>query len=333
MPALLLQATVSLALVASGTNVRLQAVSAPYDGVIWASGVEGTFVRSVDGGRTWTAGVVLGHEERQFRDIHAVDRNTAYLLSSGSGDASRIFKTEDGGAHWEQQFANDIPDAFFDCMDFWDERNGLAYSDSVNGEIVMVRTTNGETWERIDPGLLPAALPGEGGFAASGTCVTVTADARAFVAMGVGAARILRTNDRGASWEVHETPVPHEGDMSGLTSVSFLESGAGVAAGGDIGNADAYDDNVAVSEDFGESWWKVGGPTFPGPVYGIAFVPHAPELSLMAVGPGGASYSLDNGSTWTNLSDDTYWSLAFTPSGVGFLVGPDGRIARVELQF
>jgi hypothetical protein len=53
----------------------------------------------------------------------------------------------------------------------------------------------------------------------------------------------------------------------------------------------------------------------------------------VAVGPGGASYSLDNGSTWESLSTDSYWSVAFTPSGTGFLVGPEGRLARVTASF
>ena len=333
MIAFVLAATFALTQQPSGTTARLQAISASGDDVIWASGLEGTFVRSIDGGATWTASVVAGAEERQFRDVHAVDADTAYLLSAGPGDASRIYKTIDGGASWTVQFVNPIPEAFFDCMDFWDEDNGLAYSDSVDGEIVVIKTADGATWERISADRLPPALAGEGGFAASGTCVTVLGSSTAYIAMGVNGARILRTRDRGESWDVIRTPVPHDNETSGLTSVAFLESGAGVAAGGDISTPNDYEDTVAVSEDAGESWWLVAGPTFPGAVYGIAYVPGARTLTLVAVGPGGASYSIDNGSTWASISADSYWSLAFTPSGTGFLVGPDGRLTRLDLTF
>lgn len=328
-----LAASFALTPLPSGTTARLQAISVSGDDVIWASGLEGTFVRSIDGGATWTAGVVAGAEERQFRDVHGVDADTAYLLSAGPGEASRIYKTTDGGASWTVQFTNPIPEAFFDCMDFWDENHGLAYSDSVDGGIVVIKTVDGATWERISADRLPPALPGEGGFAASGTCVTVVGPSTAYIAMGVNGARILRTEDRGASWDVIATPVPHANATSGLMSVAFLASGAGVAAGGDISAADAYEDTVAVSEDGGESWWLVAGPTFPGAIYGIAYVPGARTLTLVAVGPGGACYSLDNGSTWTSISVDSYWSLAFTPSGVGYLVGPDGRLTRLDLTF
>ena len=333
MIAFVLAASFTLTPLASGTSARLQAVSVASDNVIWASGLSGTFVRSIDGGATWTSGVVAGSEERQFRDVHAVDADTAYLMTAGPGDASRIYKTVDGGMSWVLQFVNAIPKAFFDCMDFWDEDHGIAYSDSVDGEIVMIRTDDGKTWQPIDSDRLPAALEGEGGFAASGTCVTVHDEATAYVAMGANGARILRTTDRGESWDVIRTPVPHGNETSGLTSVAFLSGGAGVVAGGDIAAPERYDDTVAVSEDGGESWWLVAGPTFPGAIYGIAYVPGAPTPSFVAVGPGGASYSLDNGSTWASLSTDSYWSLAFTPSGTGFLVGPEGRLTRVSVSF
>ena len=104
--AALLAASFTLTPLDSGTEVRLQAVSAASNGVIWASGLEGTYTRSVDGGQTWTAGVVPGAEALQFRDVHAVDRRTAYLLSSGPGDASRIYKTTDGGDTWQLQHTN-----------------------------------------------------------------------------------------------------------------------------------------------------------------------------------------------------------------------------------
>ena len=41
-----------------------------------------------------------------FRDIDAVDERTAYVLSIGDGDASRIYKTTDGGRTWTLQFRN-----------------------------------------------------------------------------------------------------------------------------------------------------------------------------------------------------------------------------------
>src|SRR4051794_37809823 len=65
--------------------------------VAWVSGTRGTFGRTTDGGATWVAGAVPGAEKLDFRDVEAFGEDTAYVLSAGPGDASRIYKTTDGG--------------------------------------------------------------------------------------------------------------------------------------------------------------------------------------------------------------------------------------------
>src|SRR6266542_6317633 len=113
----------------SGTTNRLQAVSPVNDQVAWASGVGGTYAVTTDGGATWRAGVVPGAEALQFRDVEGVSEQVAYLMSAGSGDLSRIYKTEDGGTTWSLQFQNRDPDAFYDCFAFWTPTRGITMSD------------------------------------------------------------------------------------------------------------------------------------------------------------------------------------------------------------
>ena len=143
---------------ASGTSSLLQAISPVSAGVVWASGHRGTWARSLDGGVTWSSGVVGGAEELQFRDVHALDADSAYLMSAGPGDASRIYRTDDGGATWRLQFRNEMASAFLDSFAFWDDGHGLAFSDSVDGEHVLLRTRDGDTWQRLAPAGLPAGL-------------------------------------------------------------------------------------------------------------------------------------------------------------------------------
>src|SRR5918912_2180120 len=99
----------------SGTTVRLRGVSAVNARVAWASGAAGTYARTTDGGKTWTAGQVPGASELDFRDVDAFDAETAYLLAIGPGERSRIYRTNDGGGHWTLQFQNRRPAAFYDC--------------------------------------------------------------------------------------------------------------------------------------------------------------------------------------------------------------------------
>ncbi len=106
----------------SGVTSRLRGVSAVNERVVWASGSQGTVIRSQDGGTSWQRLTVPDAEKLDFRDVDAVDERTAYVLSIGNGDASRIYKTSDAGATWTLQFRNEDPKAFFDAMTFRDAR-------------------------------------------------------------------------------------------------------------------------------------------------------------------------------------------------------------------
>src|SRR5690349_2867702 len=117
----------------SGTEVlTFRGVSAVNSRVAWASGTQGTWLRTTDGGATWQHGTVAGAEELDFRDVIAFDANTALLLSSGPGDRSRIYFTKDGGQHWQEQFRAS-GNSFLDCMVAWSPTDALAVGDPVNG--------------------------------------------------------------------------------------------------------------------------------------------------------------------------------------------------------
>ena len=118
----------------SGTTNGLIAVWPVNPQVVWASGRNGTYTVTTDGGQTWNAAVVPGAEALQFRDVQAFSASVAYLMSIGANPTDfRIYKTEDGGATWTIQFENQNPNAFYDGFAFWTPHRGIAHSDSVNG--------------------------------------------------------------------------------------------------------------------------------------------------------------------------------------------------------
>src|SRR3954470_1107796 len=92
----------------SGVNTRLRGVSAVNERVAWASGSGSTVLRTEDGGAIWKK-LTVTSEALDFRDIDAIDENTAYVLSIGNGAASRIYKTTDRGTTWTAQFQNPDP--------------------------------------------------------------------------------------------------------------------------------------------------------------------------------------------------------------------------------
>ena len=322
--------TVILTPQTSVTTALLQAVSPVDDQVVWASGHEGTYVRSLDGGASWTAAVMVGEEKLQFRDVEAFDSNTAYLMSAGSGELSRIYRTDDGGQSWQHQFTAQHPDAFLDCMAFWDRDRGLAYGDEVDGVPFILRTVDGgDHWNRVPAAGLPAALDGEGGFAASGTCLITLEGGKAWIATGAGShPRVLRTEDWGQSWRAADVPVVG-GVASGLATIQMGIDGRGLALGGTVGRDTLRTENVAVTSDGGASWRQGAHPVMLGPIYGSALWDGGGVGRVVAVGPRGMDWSGDLGESWQTVDTQTYWAVAFSRSGVGWAVGPKGRITRL----
>ena len=318
----------------SGTDKRLQAVSPVNASVVWASGVGGTFVVTVDGGKNWKPGVVPGAEELQFRDVQGVSAKEAYLMSADTGTSSRIYKTRDGGATWTLQFQNQISAAFYDCFAFWTPNHGIAFSDAVNGRFPGIKTTDGRSWRDIG-GQMPEAQPGEAAFAASGTCVATQGGKRAWIATGAAAkARILATTDGGATWKAYDTPIVQGTASSGGFSVAFRDPFHGILAGGELDPALPQGPNVAVSSDGGKSWSidDIAQNPFPGAIFGLSYVPGFGQRTVVATGPGGTAWSRNEGHTWTNLPADVtgFWAVAFAGRKAGWLVGTEGRILKLS---
>jgi len=314
----------------SGTSVRLRGVSAVGPDVAWASGDKGTFARTVDGGRTWAAGIVPGASELDFRDVDAFDAETAYLLSIGEGERSRIYKTTDGGQHWVLQFKSTRPTAFFDAMAFWDRDHGVAVSDPVDGRFLVIRTSDGgATWEEVPAAAVPEALPGEGAFAASGTCIAVHGRRHAwFGTGGPQGPRVFRSTDAGRTWKVSSVPLA-SGKTAGVFSVVFTDAKRGVVVGGDYAQEKESKDNVALTRDGGRTWIAVRGARPGGYRSCVAYVTGRRADALIAVGPSGTDYSTDGGKSWRGLGMEGFHSASFE-GAAGWAVGEQGRVAKFE---
>jgi len=307
---------------ASGTTESLRALSVVSAKVAWASGAHGTFLRTVDG-VNWQAGRVSGAEQLDFRDVQAFDAERAVLISAGT--PSRIYRTLDGGKQWTLVSEDRRPGAFFDAMAFWDDRVGLAVGDPLQGRFVVLRTDDGgATWTEVSS---PAALPGEGAFAASGTCLTVQGSSDAWFGSGGPVARVFHSSDGGLTWNVSETPLVHGNPSSGVFSLAFRDAAHGVAIGGDYKQPTARLPGFASTSDGGATWKLGGQPS--GYRSAVAYATTEDSATLVAVGSSGSEYSLDGGATWTLFDEGPFNAVAFA-SGVGWAVGPDGRLSRLS---
>jgi photosystem II stability/assembly factor-like uncharacterized protein len=313
----------------SGVTARLRGVSAVSDRVAWASGANGTIVRTADGGATWQTLAVPNAEKLDFRDIDAIDDQTAYVLSIGPGELSRINNTTDAGATWTEQFVNRDPNAFYDAMAFWDANRGIAVSDSIDGQFVVITTTDGgRNWTRVPPAALPAALPNEGFFAASGTNVVVLPPNHVW--LGTGAAsesRVLHSSDGGRTWTLAKTPLA-SGPSSGIFSIAFSDARNGLIVGGDYKVEAGAVDNAAITSDGGASWTPVKGLSGFRSV--VAYTSRDGR-NVVAIGPSGSDFSTDGGRTWTAVPGPGFHAFSLSPSQtIGFAVGERGAVSAMR---
>ncbi|MGW8393287.1 WD40/YVTN/BNR-like repeat-containing protein [Pseudoduganella sp. HUAS MS19] len=309
-------------------TVELRGLSVLSGKVAWASGAKGTVLRTVDG-QHWTSHMVPGADAFDFRDIEAFDANTAIVMGAGPGAASRMYRTRDGGASWQLLVVNKETEGFWDAMAFWDASHGIVFGDPVGGVFQILLTADGgDTWHpALDPKGL-AALPQEGAFAASGTCLSVGANGKAwFVTGGAAQSRVFRSTDRGQSWQSAPLPIPAAAASKGAFSVGFGGRGLGLAAGGDYKEPALGTLNGAVSSDGGASWSPA--PILPsGFMSAVLPVPGARE-TFVAVGLAGSGYTRDGGKTWTIIEKETKLNaVGFSASGAGWAVGPKGLIVK-----
>jgi photosystem II stability/assembly factor-like uncharacterized protein len=271
--------------------------------------------------------VIVGAESLDFRDIQAFDQNTAFMLSIGPGDQSRIYKTADGGRIWQRQFTNNDPKAFYDCFAFWDKTHGIAVSDSVDGKFPLIATFDGMNWNPVVVKNMPAALPSEGAFAASGTCIATFGRSDVWFGTGGPAARVFHSADRGKTWTVAETPILHGAATQGVFSLAFWTAKDGIAVGGDYKEPARGEKTAAFTHDGGKTWALATKPP-----QGYRSAVAAVSSLLVAVGTNGADVSHDGGKSWASMFSDNLNALALVGNS-GWAVGPDGKIVTVRLDF
>lgn len=295
------------------------------DSIFWVSGANGTVgcfnkneLKKSSQNKIWN--------DLDFRDVHAFSEKEAIIMSSGDG--CEIYKTNDSQKTWKLVYRNENEGVFFDGMDFWDNKNGIAFSDPINNQLFIIRTNDGgNSWKELTPVKLPKILAGEAGFAASGTGITCVGDSTVYIGTGGGkTSRVFISHDRGIHWEVVNTKMMN-GEASGIYSMVFIDKENGVSVGGNYLDSLNTNGNCVITSDGGLTW---KAPNTPPTGYRSCVAYNGKGL-LICTGRNGIDVSYDKGNTWKHISDDAYYSCVIKGSE-GLLVGRNGKMAKVKIN-
>jgi photosystem II stability/assembly factor-like uncharacterized protein len=343
----------------SNTTADLRGINSVDGKVAWASGTNGTVLRTVDGGANWQICTIPpGAEKLDFRGVQAFDARTAIVMSSGKGDLSRLYKTTDGCMTWKLVFTNPDKDGFWDALYFGPYVSppaGWLLGDPVENSFALFETNDGgNSWTRRHYKGAEVQLGEQGAFAASNSSMTGPVGRAFFGSGGSGGAfafslrrggcldrcspETLGRLEREAVWEREAVPVRSGTDSSGVFSIAWRPSSTWkifdetvVVVGGDYLKPDERAGTAAFSLDLGRKWQPA--QTMPHG-YRSAVAYDAAAKMWITVGPNGTDVSTDDGKNWSALMPgaargeavdaDRNWNALSLP----FVVGPKGRIGK-----
>jgi len=323
-------------------------ISIVNNNVVWAAAYNGTstttyiteFTMTTNGGTTWTPRTVTGYTSGWGSSmIFGTSATTAYMpVFNASAGGGRILKTTDGGATFTHQStaAFAAPAGFPNVLHFFNENEGFTMGDPNGGYFEIYTTTNGGTnWNRVPTGNIPAPAASDeygvvGYYSAVGNTAWFTTNK----------SRIFKTTDKGATWTVSTTPVA----VGNQFKIEMKDAMNGI-----ILDVVAATPLYYRTTDGGATWTPLlpTGNFFDGDFCYVPGTLNAYVSTGSATGFTGASYSLDDGSTWTDFTgtlgiqhlavsffdNTTGWAGAFNTSAtVGGIYKFSGRVDPVPVE-
>lgn len=320
----------------STTKAGLRGIHAVGNGVAWASGINGTILRTEDGGYMWqSCAMPSGAEKLDFRGIWAWDANTAIAMSSGPGDLSRLYKTTDGCSSWKLLYTNADKDGFWDAIGFLSRDLGYLLGDPVNGSFTVLRIDAfGAGYHYTNVAGPKADSKKLGAFAASNSSIALNFGnspglVRTWIGAGGQGGAIVFSGYLVAPFctcgqpilDPVQVPLASGNESSGVFSLAFRDQNRGIAVGGDYKKPNESNGTAAYTADGGRTWTAAAKPPHG---YRSAVVWDAADKAWIAVGTNGSDVSYDDGKTWQYL-DSGNWNALSLP----WVVGPEGRIAKL----
>lgn len=301
----------------------LRGLSPVTDEIVWASGSNGTWLRTLDAGKTWDYGVIAGLDTVDFRSIHAFNAESAVAVSAGQ--PAVIYKTTDGGNSWNLVH-QEGEHAFLDGISFTSETVGYVIGDPENDKWTVLQTNNqGDSWYAMLN--TPDAVVGEAAFAASATSL-LAKDGSIYIGTGGAESNLHFSSDDGTTWEKFPSPLTQGESSQGIFSIASMTDGEIISVGGDYLDETNSSKNAAIFMADKKEW--VTSESSPnGYRSGVIYFPK--HQWVIAVGPTGSDYSEDGGLNWSTFSKEGFHAVKIGKvESCIWASGADGKIGKLK---
>jgi photosystem II stability/assembly factor-like uncharacterized protein len=313
-----------LKILSSGTNTSLRGLSVVTERVVWCSGSNGKVAKTTDGGKSFQWFTVQGHEQRDFRDIHAFDSISAIIIAIDT--PAIILKTSDGGKSWYKVFEDKRPGMFLDAIHF-EGNYGMVIGDPIDGKPFLAQSSDkGESW-RIKELMLECqqTINGEAFFAASGSNIqmlkTISGYSPIYVSGGLQSRMFYQD-------QCIQLPLQSGKSYTGANGLIYSDRlKKGVVIGGDFSNA-KRSDSAMVFFEVGRRI-TVGQPIAIPSGYksGISFLRNG---DLLVCGTTGIAKWKRGDKSWTQISTQSAHAIQSDKKNRNtYLCGSKGLIARI----
>lgn len=265
----------------------------------------------------------------EFRSIAANSKNI-FLLNAGS--PAFLYSADKLMGNLKKVYIENDKKTFYDSMQFWNAKEGIAMGDPVESCFSIVITRDGgSSWQKLECSKLPKVEMGEAAFAASNSNIVVKGN-KTWIVSGGKKARVFYSADKGKSWKVYDTPIVNGKAMTGIFSADFYDESVGFIVGGDYERQNRNQENKAITQDGGKTWELVAENEAFGYASCVQFVPHSRGKGLVTVGSSGLYYSANAGATWKQLLKDyDLYTIRFNDDSTAIAAGK-GKIVKIRFK-
>jgi len=299
----------------------------------------------VDGGKVWYSGtdskfgfvdlknkenrkqINLSDKKLQFRTL-AKDKNSFYTINIES--PAYFFKMDKKDLKSQIIFTDTVKTAFYDALHFVNDQLAYTFSDAGKDNLLKLAVYRKGQWKMFKSNV--QLNSGEAAFAASNTNIASTKK-YLWIATGGKASRILRMDLKKENIQVFETPFIQGESSQGMYSIDFYDDKFGIAVGGDYTQQDANINNMATTNDGGETWQIQASGKNAGYTTCVKIKPGSKGKEIIAVGDKHISYSSDFGKTWEKISDEKGFFVCRWIDGNTVVFAGKDRISVMKLKF